>query len=195
MSVILRYRAFKQDLRGFAEIDFNEFRARILPLRASLLWDLDMAKYAADLLKSGAGCALQRLCGLKHPAAIKVLGAAKLKADPMSRAELDDHMRALTKSCLLDGWLPEQFIRFALYLDGSTDLKKMAELERESHNNQVEELKAAGLRPAPEAGVDAPTTNDAPKKDHFAEMYRAASPAFKRAVKEHLVVAAEMARA
>jgi hypothetical protein len=51
------------------------------------------------------------------------------------------------------------------------------------------------LRPAPEAGVDDPTTNDAPKKDHFAEMYRAASPAFKRAVKEHLVVAAEMARA
>jgi len=193
MSVIKQYQDFKASLRGFAEIPFDEFRKNILPMRTARVWRPDMTEYATDLLTAGAGCALQRLCGVKHPAACRVLGDAELKADPMTKAKLDDHMRALTKSCLLDGWSPEQFIAFVVYLEGGMSPQQMALREREAFRQKALE---AGASPG-EAGAPGEDAEDgeAPlKKDRFAEMYRAASPAFKRAVKEHLALAAVLAQ-
>jgi hypothetical protein len=193
MSVIKQYRAFKTDLCGFAEVSFDEFRKSILPLRKARAWNDDMAEYATGLLDAGAGRALQRLCGMKHPAAAKLLGEAELKADPMTKAELDDHMRALTKSCLTGGWPPERFVAFAMYLDSDMTPKQLAERDREAHRRRAEEAKAVGSLWA-QAKAASEVEVAAPKKDRFAEMYRAASPAFKRAVNEHLALAAETAR-
>lgn len=151
-----------------------------------------MTEYATKLLDAGAGRALQRLCGMKHPAAAKLLGETELKADPMTKAELDDHMRALTKSCLTGGWPPERFVAFAVYLDSDMTPKRMADRDREAHRRRLEDAKASGSRWA-QAKADSEADGGA-REDRFAEMYRAASPAFKLAVNEHLALAAETAR-
>jgi hypothetical protein len=197
MSVIKQYRAFKADLCGFAEVPFDEFRKSVLPLRTKREWDEDMTEYATSLLNAGAGRAIQRLCGMKHPAAAKLLGEAELKADPMTKAELDEHMRALTKSCLAGGWPPERFVAFAMYLDSDMTPKQMAERDREAHRRRAEEAKASGslwAQAKADSEADAGDAEPAPERDRFAEMYRVASPAFKRAVNEHLALAAETAR-
>jgi hypothetical protein len=197
MSVIKQYRTFKDDLRGFAEVSFDEFRKSVLPLRAAREWDSAATEYAASLLNAGAGRALQHLCGAKHPAATKILGEAELKADPMAKAELDDYMRGFTKNCITGGWSPEWYIAFAAYLDSGVTPNSMAERAREAHRREDEEARAAGAPWAQDAGEPALADNEAnppTSKDRFAEMYRAASPAFKRVVKEHLVLAAVAAQ-
>lgn len=182
MSVIQRYCDFKLSLGGFTEVPFAEFRKNVLPLRAKRVWDKEMVDYATALLEAGAGYALQGLCGARHPAAAQVLGPAELKADPMSKAELDDHMCALVRSCRAAGWGAETYIAFAAYL-----------------NSDAAQAPAAPPAPPGPAGPPAPPPINgeaAPEphvKDRFAEMYRAASPAFKRATVAHLAIAAATA--
>jgi hypothetical protein len=180
MSVIKRYCGFKTALQGYTEVEFADFRNRVLPLRAKRVWDEEMVEFATKLIDSGAGHALQALCGVRHPAAALVLGSTELKADPMTKPELDDHMCALIKSCRASGWSAETYIAFATYLN--------------SDAARAPADPAAGPPTAPppaicDEGPPAPPSG----KDRFAEMYRAASPAFKRVVVEHLAIAAATA--
>jgi hypothetical protein len=175
MSAVALYRAFKADLLGFTEVPFDEFRARVLPLRPRREWSPAMATYAEGLRAAGAGRALQRLCGLRHPAAAKILGAAELGGDPMTRSELDGHMRALVKSCQQDGWPAARFAAFAAYLDSDMTPAQLAQLDQKTQHPVAH---TPAVTPSPRGAP--------PASDRFAEMYRAASPAFKRAVREHL---------
>ena len=181
MSVIKRYCGFKSALCGFTEVTFADFRHRVLPLRAKRVWDKDMVDYATTLLDSGAGHALQGLCGFRHPAAAQVLGPAELKADPMTKAELDNHMCALVKSCRAAGWGAETYIAFAAYLNSDAVQAPAAPAPGPPQEEKTPALCEA--TPAP------------PGKDRFAAMYRAASPAFRRTVVEHLAIAAATASA
>jgi hypothetical protein len=180
MSVIKRYGGFKTALRGYTEVEFTDFRNRVLPLRANRVWDEEMVEYASKLIDSGAGHALQALCGVRHPAAALVLGPTELKADPMTKLELDNHMCALIKNCRATGWSAETYIAFVAYL-----------------NSDAARAPADPAPGPPPAGPPAMCDEEPPAppsgKDRFAEMYRAASPAFKRVVVEHLAIAAATA--
>ena len=175
MSVIQRYCNFKAALCGFTEVNFADFRSRVLPLRAKRVWDADMVGYATALLDAGAGPALQGLCGVRHPAAAQVFGPTELKADPMTKAELDNHMCTLIKNCRTAGWGAEMYIMFAAYLNSAAA--------------QAPEVPG----PSQEKSIICEAAAEPPRKDHFAEMFRAASPAFKRTVVQHLAIAAATA--
>lgn len=182
MSVIKRYCGFKTALRGYTEVEFTDFRNRVLPLRAKRVWDEEMVEYASKLIDSGAGHALQALCGVRHPAAALVLGSTELKADPMTKPELDNHMCALIKNCRASGWSAETYIAFVAYLN--------SDAARAPADPAPGPPVAA---PGPPAMCDEEPPAPPSGKDRFAEMYRAASPAFKRVVVEHLAIAAATA--
>ena len=211
--MIALYTTFKAGLLGFIEVSFEEFRGQILPLRKQSVWSEEEVEYIRSLLNGGAGFALQRLYGMKNPAALAVLGTASIEPEPLSKAELDKHMRALTSNCLRDNWPPQRFIAFASYLDSNLTPKQLMEREREERETALAFERGSSLfvtvtkaakaaTAASEAAAVATAASEAaavataattPKTDQFATMYRRAGPAFKSIVNEHLALAAEKA--
>lgn len=194
MALVAQYRKFKAQLGGYAEVPFDEFRNKIVPLRQKrAAWTSEDAEYITGLVNGGAGHALQQFFGAKHQAASTVLGPATLHPEPMTRAELESHMQPLIKSCLTAGWPSERFLAFAAYLDSAMTPKELVAQDREKRRLQAVEASMFQQARAP-AEKDDWDDGDAPDQDRFAEMYRSAGPAFKRVVREHLALAAARAR-
>jgi hypothetical protein len=174
MSLARQYLAFKADLAGYLDVPFEDFRRRVAPLRRRREWSAAESGDVKALAGEGAGRALRNFFGPTHPAASAALEGEAVEPEPMTRAELDGHMRALTRSCLADGWPPSRFDGFLAYLES--------------------DLSPADLAGAPAAPTAVAASGPPPPaRDHFAEAYRGAGPAFRRVVAEHLLAARRLA--
>jgi hypothetical protein len=185
MSLLLVYRAFKADLKGWAKITFDEFRTIYDPLRRRRAWTTDDQKRLDESADQGGAYALRRLytkTAVTKTQIEKLLGDRGADPEFMARDELDSHMKYLIAACLRDGWSPQTFTSFGAYLDsdkGPADLVETrvagsASTMFKSSLDTVQALVAETKEP------DAATT------DLFAEKYRAACPAFKEVVQAHL---------
>jgi len=185
MALIKQYQIFKVDLAGYCEIPFEEFRGKITPLRRKKSgWTAEEAAYVRSLADAGAGHALRAFFGERHPAAAEALGEAGLGPEPLTRAQLESHMRWMTKTLLAAGRTPERFVSYAGYLD--SDLAPGHIEGKESLRALAESLFSGGS--------EDDKMRVSLEKDGFAEKFRRAGPAYKRIVREHLALAAEEAR-
>lgn len=183
--LVRQYQAFRANLAGYVEVPFADFRLRLAPLRGGADWPPEAAAYVAGLAAAGGGHALQALFGPRHRAAAAVLGEAPIAPAPMPRAELDAHMRALVRSCLAAGWPPERFAGYAAYLGSGMTPRQLADSDRPPPAALFAQAAAAA----------AASAEDVPEADAFADAYRRAGPAYRRAVDDHFARAAERARA
>lgn len=193
MTLITNYRKFKADLQGYLDVSFEVYRREILPLRAKKEnWTAAEVSFIRALIEDGAGYALQRVFGKKHPAAIKMLGDTPITYFPMTKLELDEHMRSLVKNCTTAGWTAQRFTSFAAYLDSNMTPEQLVEQDRERRRDLAAAMASNHIN-ATAPTVVAPDdwdTGEAPGRDTFADTYRSAGPAFKRAVNDHLAAAA-----
>lgn len=168
MSLVAAYRKFKEDARGWGVPGFSEFRARLVPLRqqrALDAWSEDDMMYVMGLEEEGAGYALRQFFG-SSPAAARVLN--EKDPEPISREELDAHLKALVGDCRKAGWAAGDFGALINHLDSG---RTPADLEEDKGRDPDE---------------DEPTET----WDGFAELYRGAGEGFKRRVRETLASAA-----
>lgn len=118
MALIKQFQAFRANLAGYTDMEFPEFRARVLPLKAARAWSEAQQAYARQLASASAGYAIQQLCGAAHPAAAALLGDAPLKPEPMTRAVLETQLRALLLKAAAGAWPPGQYLTYLNYLNG-----------------------------------------------------------------------------
>ena len=193
-GLILPYRRFRDDLRGFAVVSFDDYRNRLVLLRRQLKpWSPEDVQYITRLAEEGGAYALQRFMGLKHRQAAKVLGDRELSPDPMTKDEVGAHMRNLVKNCLSAGWKSSTFTNFAKYLDSDMTPDQLAEKDREAEREarmKASFVDAAGLRREQAAE---PPKGAVPTKDEFATQFRGASRAYKKVVVDCLAEAAQIA--
>jgi len=179
MATIKQYRLFKAELLGYVDMPFNEFRNQVVPLIRRRDWSDDEIEYVNRLVSAGCGRALQRLFSSKHPTAVTLLGVEELAPLPMVRAELDQHMRALTNSFISSGWSADRITAFAMYLESGLSPSEYA----------------ASIRDTSPGDTD---TNEVPppSEDRFANMYRSTErgSAFRRCTLEHIALAAANAK-
>ena len=132
MSLIPQYKKFKAGLLGYIEIPFDEFRHKILPLRARRTeWTPDETSYIKGLVSRGAGYSLQQLFGRNHKPAAAVIGSARLDHEPMAKPELDAHMANLVQNCGRAGWGPKRYVDFVKYLDSDMTPASLVAQDRE----------------------------------------------------------------
>lgn len=177
--LIPAYQKYKADARGWGVPDFGDFRERLVPLRARRQWSEADMMYVMTLEEEGAGFALQNFFGVGkdsqrgNPAARDILGEDEKEPEPMSKDELDSHMRSLIRDCLRSGWSPGEFMSFIDYLDSD---KTPADLADGSASGSASSKTATAA------------------KDQFAEAYRRAGKGYQRHVREMLARAADGVR-
>lgn len=187
MSLSQSYAAFKANLDGYVEVPFAEFRAHIAPLRRQrVVWPAGDVAYIRGLAAAGAGFALQEFFGSGHAAAAAALRGLRTDREPMSKADLDDHMRYMAKNCLARGWPAARFRNFAAYLASDMTPKQLVEADREERRQQV------ALLGAPQTADDW-DDGEAPDSDNFASMFRGAGVVFQSIVTDRLMQAAAAA--
>lgn len=166
MALIKQFQTFRVNLAGYADIEFAEFREKVAPLKTSRAWSEAQQAYARQLMSASASYAIQQLCGVGHPAAAALVGAAPLKPEPMTRAALETQVRALLQRCEAGAWPAGQYLTYINYL------------------NNHEPPRRDSLPPGIVAGR-------VKSGDPFADAYAAAGPAFRRIVCERFTAAAE----
>ncbi len=174
-GIIAAYRKYKQDSRGWGEPEFAEFRGRLWALRQKKQWEDDDMMYVMKLQEEGAGYALQELFGKSHIVANDVLGYREDDApepEPMTKQELEGHMKSLIRACIEKKWTSGEFMAFIDYLDSD---RTMADLS------------------SGDAAADAADTAESAtdEKDHFKEAYQRAGKGYRRHVRELLARAAD----
>lgn len=187
-SVIPQYRKFKLDQHGFSPLSFDEFRKEVLPLKALRTWSDSQLEAVQALDQRGAGYALQRFLGAKHPLAVAALGAAERKPDPMTYEMLSEHLRKLKVSSRADGWERDDYTRFLMYLESGLNPRELARRNHEITRLRAEE---ASLRDrAAQPTVKEPDFDHISEKDEFATAFRSGSPAYQAVVRQFFMLAA-----
>ncbi|MDE2099305.1 MAG: hypothetical protein KGL39_18775, partial [Patescibacteria group bacterium] len=172
--VIQAYQAFRANLRGWCDVPFTTFRNVIAANRERSEWSAADKKAIGAVVESGGGYALKAYYkGTKAEKALKVvfadagMGGGPTSPEPMSREDLDAHMKSLVKRCVKDGWTNKNFSSFIVYLESDM---RASDLETKADD------------PDAKKGDDTALPDD-----EFAAMYRSGSEMFRRAVRGHLV--------
>ena len=166
MALIKQFQTFRANLAGYAEIEFAEFREKVVPLKPARAWSEAQQAYVRQLMSASASYAIQQLCGVGHPAVVALIGAAALKPEPMTKAALETQVRALLQKCEAGAWPAGQYLTYINYL------------------NNHEPLQKENLPPGIFAGR-------VKSSDPFADAYAVAGPAFRRIVCERFTDTAE----
>lgn len=184
-SIILIYKGFRQDLKGWVDVKFVDFRDTIFPLRRKPEWAKEERSLVSTLILAGGGYAVKRLLSGSQGSreAQELFKFLKMGNGPdypeeMTKSELESHMAALIKSCTTAGWSADNYLSFMAYLDSTMTMKDLAETKA----------------PAGAASMfhDARATASPPsEEDLFAKKFRTGTDAYKAVVRDSLKKAAE----
>lgn len=165
-GIIRQYTYFKQCCQGYALVELAEFRD-LWALKGRAEWKAADEAVLEGAVGRGAGHALDMLYGA-HPRWRALAAARRWRVAPeaLTADELDTVMSGMTRACR--DWSAQAYEEFIDYLN--SDLRLVAPEAPENHP-------LGGDAPAPIA--EKRLKQD---MDEFADLYRAAGPAFRARV-------------
>lgn len=174
---VAAYRRFRADCKGWVVVGFPEFRDFYEPLRKRRVWSETEGRRVQALADAGGAYAIRVLYGkgAAREAMELYLGERGKEPDALTREELEAQMKALTANCARADWSPQTFHSFGRYLDSDKGPDSLTDSEPEPSAPLMSQATKA-------RAVESKMAGDAPARDLFAEMYRAASPVFRAAV-------------
>lgn len=184
---LAKFAEFKENVRGWVDMKYMDFRDKIVPLPRKAQWSDGERAAVAAIVDAGGGYALSRL-GMTTGAAaeewervLKPRAHAWASTSPeLSKADLETRLRALAASCQKDSWPPERFLAFVAYMDSGRGLETL----KDAAQPPTESKQSGGAAaPAPAAAAAALVPAE---QDMFTEIYRRAAPAYKAFVSEFL---------
>lgn len=146
-GIIAAYRKYQQDARGWGVPEFAVFRERLWALRQQRQWSDDDMVYVMELQEEGAGYALLSLFGRSHKFACDVLNYKEDDApdpEPMSKQELEGHMRSLIRACVQKKWTSGEFMGFIDYLDSDRTVADLSGGAEDDQDHFKEAYQKAG---------------------------------------------------